>query len=181
MMTVPAFVWRGGAVSRALILGVGIGLALAFLSWLDSGMLPSAIIVFIVTGLIYGIWFPRRMARYWPAEKHLSGQERVVVVDTVRRGKPIGDARLAQGVIDYSKGMREAAEQARSFRWVLPVVLVVALGTTVWDGVFGSWGNAVVSVIYLVALLFEMFWWPKRRDALLANGDRAADLATHMS
>jgi hypothetical protein len=32
-------------------------------------------------------------------------------------------------------------------------------------------------VIYLVAMLVEMFWWPKRRDELLANGERAADIA----
>jgi hypothetical protein len=60
---------------------------------------------------------------------------------------------------------------------VLPVVLVVAVATTAWDAVYGSWGNAIVSVIYLVALLAEMFWWPKRRDELLANGDRAAEIA----
>ncbi|MEE6163662.1 MULTISPECIES: hypothetical protein [unclassified Mycolicibacterium] len=52
------------------------------------------------------------------------------------------------------------------------MVLVVAAASAAWDAVFGSWGNAVASVIYLVALLAEMFWWPKRRARLLANVDR---------
>jgi hypothetical protein len=34
-----------------------------------------------------------------------------------------------------------------------------------------------VSVIYFVALLIELFWWPKRREQLLANADRAAEMA----
>jgi O-antigen/teichoic acid export membrane protein len=59
-------------------------------------------------------------------------------------------------------------------------ILVVAVGTAVWDAVFGSWGNAVASAIYLVLLLFELFWWPKRLKQLLTNADRAADLATQI-
>jgi hypothetical protein len=51
----------------------------------------------------------------------------------------------------------------------------------VWDAVYGSWGNAAASAIYLALLLIELFWWPKRRDELLANGDRAADIAQHLS
>ena len=153
---------------------------MAALSWLDSGMWLSAIIVVVVTGLIYGIWLPRRMARNWPGAKQLSGEDRVTVARTARRGERIAEVRLAQPVIDYSDGMHKAAEQLRAFRWVVPLILVVAVATTVWDAVYGSWGNAVASVIYLVALLIELFWWPKRRDELLANGDRAADVARVM-
>lgn len=177
MVTVPAFVWRGGFLRRALLIGGTIGPALAALAWLDSGLLLGGIITLVITGLVYGIWIPRRMARYWPGAKQLSGDERVAVVRTARRGETIGDARLAQPVIDYSQGMHAAADQARPFRWVVPLILVVGVGTAVWDSVFGSWGNAVASFIYLVALLIELFWWPKRRDGLLANGDRAADSA----
>jgi hypothetical protein len=46
----------------------------------------------------------------------------------------------------------------------------------VWDSIFGTWGNVIASVIYLVAFLVELFWWPKQRDELLANGDRAAEM-----
>jgi hypothetical protein len=180
VVTVPAFVWRGGFFRRALIIGGTVGPSLAALGWIDSGLLLTAVIVLIVTGLIYGIWIPRRMVRYWPGAKQLSGDDRVTVVRTARRGERIRDPRLAQAVIDYSGGMRAAAEQARPFRWVLPLVLVVGVGTTVWDAFFGSWGNAIASAIYLVALLIELFWWPKRRDELLANADRAADLATQI-
>jgi hypothetical protein len=178
VVTVPAFAWRGGFLRRALIIGGSVGIALGALAWIDSGFLLSGVIVLVIIGVFYGIWMPRRMARYWPGAKHLSGDDRVTVVRTARRGERIGDARLAQAVVDYSTGMRAAAEQARPFRWVIPLVLVVGVGTAVWDAVFGSWGNAVASFIYLVLLLIELFWWPKRRDQLLANADRAADLAS---
>ena len=120
------------------------------------------------------------MVRYWPGSKQLSGEDRVTVVRTARRGERVGDAGLAQSVIEYSQGMHAAAEQGRPFRWLVPLVLVVSIGTAVWDGLFGTWGNAVASAIYLVLLLLELFWWPKWRDQLLSNGDRAAESAAHV-
>jgi uncharacterized membrane protein len=180
MVTVPAFVWRGGFFRRAFTIGGGIGFALGAMAWLDSGFLLSGVIVFVVIGAFFGVGIPRRMARYWPGAKELGGDERVTVVRTTRRGERIGDARLAQAVVDYSSGLHAAAEKARPFRWLLIFVLVVAVGTAVWDAVFGSWGNAAASVIYLVLLLFELFWWPKRQAQLLTNADRAADTAAHI-
>jgi hypothetical protein len=180
VVTVPAFVWRGGALRRAVTLGVAIGIFLAAMAWIDSGLLLGGIITFVVTGVVYGIVMCRRMARYWPGAKQLSGDDRVTVVRTARRGERIGDARLAQAVIDYDHGMHDAAEKGRFFRWLLIFVLVVAVGTAVWDAVYGSWGNAVASVIYLMLLLFEWLWWPKRLEQLLANTDRAADIAAHI-
>jgi len=179
MVTVPAFVWRGGFLRRALIIGGTVGVSLAALAWIDSGILLAGVMVLVIVGLFYGIWMPRRMARYWPGAKQLDGDDRVTVARTARRGERIGDARLAQAVVDYSQGMHAADEKARPFRWVLPLVLVVGVGTAVWDAVFGSWGNAVASGIYLVLLLLELFWWPKRRDRLLADADRAAEIAQH--
>ena len=179
MVTVPAFVWRGGFLRRALIIGGAVGVSLAALAWIDSGILLAGVMVLVIVGLFYGIWMPRRMARYWPGAKQLDGDDRVTVARTARRGERIGDARLAQAVVDYSQGMHAADEKARPFRWVLPLVLVVGVGTAVWDAVFGSWGNAVASGIYLVLLLLELFWWPKRRDRLLADADRAAEIAQH--
>jgi hypothetical protein len=66
---------------------------------------------------------------------------------------------------------------------VLVFVFVVAAGMAAYDAVFGSWGNAVASAIYLAALVAELFWWPRRRQRLLANADRAAELAreSHIS
>jgi hypothetical protein len=150
------------------------------MAWLDSGFLLSGVIVLVVVGAFYGIWMARRMARYWPGAKQLSGDERVSVVSAARRGERMGDARLAQAVIDYNFGLHAAAEAARPFRWLLPVVLVVSLGTAVWDAVYGSWGNAAASAIYLVLLFIELFWWPKRQQQLLANAGRAADIAQHV-
>jgi hypothetical protein len=150
---------------------------LGALSWLDSGFLLSGVIVLVITGVLYGIWMPRRMARYWPGAKLLTGDQRVAVVHAARRGERVEDGRLGQAVIDYRGGMREAAEKARPFRWVLIFILVVAVGTAVWDAVYGSWGNTVASAIYLVLLFIELFWWPKRLEQLLANVDRAAEMA----
>ena len=158
-------------------MGGAVGIALGAMAWLDSGFLLSGVIVLVVVGAFYGIWMARRMARYWPGAKQLSGDERVTVVRAARRGERIDDARLAKAVIDYSSGMHAAAETARPFRCLLIVVLVVAVGTAVWDAVFGSWGNAIASGIYLVLLAIELLWWPKRQQQLLSNGDRAADIA----
>ncbi|MDT7766044.1 MAG: hypothetical protein QOC63_5464 [Mycobacterium sp.] len=181
MVTVPAFVWRGGFARRALTIGATVGISLGALGWLDSGFLVSGVIVLVVTGGLNGIWMARRMNRYWPGAKQLSGDERVSVVRTARRGERIGDARLAQAVIDYSTGMHTAAEQGRPYRWLPVFILVVAVAAAGWDAVSGSWGNAVASAIYLVLALIEMFWWPKRRERLLTNADRAADIAAHLA
>ncbi|HYP91834.1 MAG TPA: hypothetical protein VER34_01315, partial [Mycobacterium sp.] len=95
MVTVPAFVWRGGFLRRALIIGGAVGVSLAALAWIDSGILLAGVMVLVIVGLFYGIWMPRRMARYWPGAKQLDGDDRVTVARTARRGERIGDARLA--------------------------------------------------------------------------------------
>lgn len=176
MVTVPAFAWRGGALRRAVTIGVPAGLGLGTLAWLDSGLLQIGLLVAVIVGVFYGVWMTRRMARYWPGARDFDGADRVAVVDAVRRGQRF-DPRLARGVIDYAAGLRAAAEAARPLRWLFSFVLVVAVGTAVWDTVFGSIGNAVASGVYLVALLIELFWWPKQQDRLLANAARADELA----
>jgi hypothetical protein len=177
VVTVPAFIWRGGSLRRAVTLGVAIGLFLGALAWIDSGLLLGGLIAFVITGLTYGIVMLRRMARYWPGARELSGDDRVTVVRAARRGEPIGDPGLVQAVVDYGRGLHDAADKGRLLRWLLIFVLVVSIGAAVWDAVFGSWGNVVVSAIYLALLLFELFWWPKRLEQLLANTDRAAQIA----
>jgi hypothetical protein len=132
--------------------------------------------VVVVTGVLYGVMMARRMSRYWPGAEQLSGRQRVTVAGAARRGERVGDPGLAQAVVDYSDGMRAAAQQAKPYRWVLPLVLVVSIATALWDAAFGSWGNAIASVVYLGALLIEWLWWPRRRDQLLANVGHAADI-----
>ncbi len=70
-----------------------------------------------------------------------------------------------------------STEDARLLRWLIVVLLVVAVAMAVVDAVFGSWGNVIASAVYLVALILEVFWWPRRRSTLLANADRAAALS----
>ncbi|MHC9292737.1 hypothetical protein ACRCUN_09715 [Mycobacterium sp. LTG2003] len=173
MVTIPAFVWRGGFVYRALITGLSVGLCLGVLAWLDSGFFLAGALVFVIVGLFYGTWMPLRMARYWPMAKHIDGAQRVALVGAARRGDRIDDPRLVDAAVDYRRGMHAAVQAARPLRWLLLFVLGVAVATAVWDAVFGSIGNAVVSFIYLALLLLEVFWWPKRQTQLLANVDRA--------
>ncbi|MBJ8345496.1 hypothetical protein [Antrihabitans sp. YC2-6] len=177
MVTLPAFVWRGGFVRRAATIGIGFGGALGALAWLDSGMLLSGAIVFVVSGSCYGIWMARRMARYWPESTQLPDAERVALVKSARRGESLTDPRLASAVIAYCGGIRAAVETSRMFRWVLWFVLVVAMGVAVYDAVLGSVGNGIASAVYLAALVVEIFWWPKREAELVANCDRAAESA----
>jgi hypothetical protein len=162
-------------------MGGTVGLCLGFLAWLDSGFLLTGVIVVVIVGALYGIWMPRRMVRFWPGSTELTGDERVTVVRAARRGERIDDARLAQPVIEYGRALHASAEEARLLRWVIVLLLVVAIGTAVWDAAFGSWGNAVVSGIYLVALLVELLWWQKRQQQLLANADRAGELARQVT
>jgi hypothetical protein len=160
-----------------LIIGGAVGACLGVLAWLDAGFWLAGAVVFVVVGSFYGIWMSRRMVKYWPGARELTGQQREAVVRATRRGEHIQDARLAQPVVDYAGALHAAAEAGKWWRWLLALVLTAAVVSTVWDAVFGSWGNAVASVVYLAALLVELFWWPKRRDRLLANADRAAQAA----
>ena len=130
-----------------MTIGVCVGIFFGVLALLDSGMLPAGLVVFVILGTFYGIWMARRMARYWPGAKHLSGAERVTVVRAARRGERIDDARFAQAVIDYSDGLRAAAEKARPYRRLVWLVLAVAAVLALRDTVFGSTRDAVASCL----------------------------------
>jgi uncharacterized membrane-anchored protein len=76
-------------------LAVAIGLFLGVLAWIDSGLLLGGIITFVITSVVYGIVMHRRMARYWPGAKQLTGDERVTVVRTagsMPRPKRVGSS-----------------------------------------------------------------------------------------
>ncbi|RDH76761.1 hypothetical protein DVS77_20255 [Mycolicibacterium moriokaense] len=178
MVTVPAFLWRFGPLARGLILGVVVGACLGALAWVDSGFLLTGLIVFAVLWVFYGWWMSRRMTRHWPSAKQLGGPDRERVARAAREGNRIDDPRLAQALIEYRDGLHAAADEARHLRWIIWLVLVVSIGTALWDSAFGSWGNAIASAVYLVLLALEVFWWPRRQRQLLANADRAAQMAT---
>lgn len=169
----PAIVWRGGAVSRGAIVGLCLGLFFGVLAWLDSGMPITGAIVFVVLGVGSGVWMARRMRRYWPGSAALTGDQRVAVVSAARSGTRVDDAALAPAVGDYSRGLRAAAEDGRAWRWLVVSILLVAVAMAVWDAAYGSWGNLIVSVVYLVLVALELFWWPKKVAGLLANADQA--------
>ena len=159
-------------------MGACAGLFFGLLAWLDSGMLISGAIVFVVLGVGCGFWMGRQMTRYWPGADELSSAQRVTVVAAARHGDRIGEDSLAPAVVDYSRALRAAADEYGPIRRaVIVVVLVVAAGMALWDAVFGSFGNAAASVVYLGLVGLEMFWLPKRRAELLTNADRAAAMA----
>ena len=160
-----------------MTIGICAGIFFGVLALIDSGILLAAVIVFVILGAFHGIWMGRRMARYWPGANQLNGAERVSVVRAARRGERITDARLAQAVIDYSEGLRAAAEITRPYRWLVCLVLGAAAAMELRDTVFGSTRDAVASCLYVALLAVELFWWPKRQDQLLSNAERAADLA----
>ncbi|WP_431240034.1 hypothetical protein ACQ86B_11070 [Mycolicibacterium aichiense] len=177
MLTVPAFVWRGGAVARSVLVGVSAGVVIGLLAWLDSGLWFPALLAGAIVAVVYGIWLGLRMVKYWPGATALSGEQRVRVAGVTRWGGRIGDPALAQPVVDYADGLRTSAETGRHFRWVLPLILVAAIGTAGWDAIGGSTRDVVASCVYLVLLGFELFWWPGRREQLLVNADRARERA----
>jgi hypothetical protein len=180
MVTVPAWVWRGGRAARGATVGAAAGLFFGGLAVLDSGMLLSGAIVFILLGSGWAIGMDRRMLRYWPVARDLSGDQRVGVVRAARRGERVADPRLASAVIDYRDGMHAAADAARPFRWLIWLVLTVAAAMAIWDTVSGSAREAVASCVYLALLVIEVTWWPTLQERLLTNSDRAAELAHHI-
>ena len=89
MVTVPAFVWRGGFFRRALMIGTVVGICLGLLAWVDSGAWLGGVIAIVITGVLYGILMPRRMARYWPGAKQLSGDGMLRLQHGEQRRKPV--------------------------------------------------------------------------------------------
>ena len=162
---------------RVLTIGACGGLFFGVSAWLDSGMLIAGAVVYVVMGAISGAWIASRMTKYWPGSRELSGAQRETVVAAARRGDRIGSAGLAAAVDDYRHALHAAADRGRPWRWLLVAVLLVAVGSTLWDATHGSPGNAMASVIYLAVVGLELFYWPKRTEVLLGNADRAATMA----
>lgn len=140
-------------------------------------MWVAGAIVFVVLGIGSGAWAVRSTAQYWPGARELTGEQRETVASAVRSGERIGDADLHHAVRDYRDGLHAAAEHNRPVRWLVIVVLAVAVAVAIVDVVSGTWGNITVSAIYLVLMLLELFWVPRWMERLLANADRAVELA----
>jgi hypothetical protein len=179
VLVIPAWVWRGGPVFRAVSVGLPVGLFLGVLGFAESGSV-AALLAALVASPVYGIPMTRRMARFWPGAKELIGADRVAVVGATRRGDNCGEARLAHAVVEYSSGLREAHEQARRYRWIVPVVVAVSLVLAVVDSFVTSTRPALVSWLWVAIVAAELWWWPRRRADLLAKAERAEALARQM-
>ena len=136
---------------RALIVGPAVGVVIGLLALFGSNSVPAGLVAFVVVSLLYGAIMGRRMAKFWPGAKQLSGADRVAVARATRSGRDIGDARLAAGVIDYSRSLHRAAEGFRLWWWLILVLGVVALGTAIADTIFAPVREAVVSWLYFGA------------------------------
>ena len=177
MVVIPAWVWRFGLIGRALIAGLAFGAFVAVLAWIGSGLVAAALTAVVLVTLVYAVFMARRMSKYWPGARNLSGPDRVAVVRAARSGRDIGDRHLAPGVIEYCRALRAAAERSRFWWWSIALLGVVALGTAIVDTIYGPVREVVVSWLYFAFFPIEAWWWPRRQASLLANADSAEQLA----
>lgn len=174
MLLIPAWVWRGGPVYRAICVGVPVGIFVATLAFAESGVMLGALVAFVVISVFNGIMVSRRMSKSWPAADELTPTERVTVSAAVRRGRQIDDARLAPAAIEYVGALRTGREQSRRFQWVFWPCAAVVLALAVFDTYTATTRLAVVSWLFVVFFAIEIFWWPRIQDRLLANAERSA-------
>ncbi|MBV9640423.1 MAG: hypothetical protein JO330_12810 [Mycobacteriaceae bacterium] len=177
MVVIPAWVWRGGTAFRVVSVGLAVGVFFGVLGWVEAGSVVALVALVVLGPIVFGIPMARRMARFWPGAKALSGADRVAVVRATRRGQNIGEARLGHAVIEYGSGLREAHEQARRYRWVVPVVAALSLILALTDSFFGSIRLALVSWLWVAVIVVELLWWPGKRADLLSDAERAQTLA----
>ncbi|OBA83394.1 hypothetical protein A9W99_07930 [Mycobacterium sp. 1164966.3] len=177
MLLIPAWVWRGGPVYRAVCVGVPVGIFLAALVFAESGVLVGALVAFVVIGVFNGIVVSRRMSKAWPAANELTPTERVVVSAAVRRGERIDDTRLAPAALAYVGALRDAREQSRRVQWVFWLCAAVVLALAVFDTFAANTRLAVVSWVFVVFMAIEILWWPRIQDRLLANAERTEQSA----
>ena len=177
VVVIPAWVWRGGPVFRIVSVGLAVGIFFGALGFAESGSVVALVALVALGPFVFGIPMARRMASFWPGAKMLSGADRVAVVRATRRGHNIGETCRAHAVIEYSSGLREAHDQARRYRWMVPVVAALSLILALTDSFFGSIRLALVSWLWVAIIVVELLWWPGKRADLLSNAERAETLA----
>lgn len=177
MVVIPSWVWRGGVVFRAVIVGLSVGIFFGALGWAESGSVAALLAVAVLGPVVFGIPITRRMARFWPGAAQLVGADRVAVVRATRRGQMINEPHLAHAVIEYGTGLRQAQEQTRRYRWVIAVLAILSLILAVTDSFLGSIRLALVSWLWVAIVVAELVWWPRKQVDLLSNAERAEMLA----
>jgi hypothetical protein len=177
VLVIPAWVWRGGPVFRMVSVGLAVGVFFGALGFAESGSVAALVALVALGPIVFGIPVARRMARFWPGAKTLSGEDRVAVVRATRRGHKIGETSRAHAVIEYGSGLRDAHDDARRYRWVLPLFAALSLILALTDSFFESIRLAVVSWVWVAIIVVELLWWPTKRDDLLSNARQAETLA----
>jgi hypothetical protein len=177
VVVIPAWVWRGGPVFRAVVVGLAVGVFFGALGFAESGSVAALVALVALGPFVFGIPMARRMARFWPGAKMLSGEDRVAVVRATRHGHNVDETFRVRAVIEYGSGLREAHDQARRYRWVIPFVAALSLILALTDSFFGSIRLALVSWLWVAIIVVELSWWPRKLAALLSNAGRAETLA----
>jgi xanthosine utilization system XapX-like protein len=173
MVAVPAWVWRFGPVVGGVIAGLAVAVVVALLALISSNSPLAGVAALVVIWVSYSVIMARRMSRFWPGARTLSGADRVAVARAARSGRDIGERRLAPAVIEYSRGLRDAREHVLLARWLIVLLALVALGTAIADSIFSPPGEAVVSWLYFAFFPVELVGWPRLAARLIANAERA--------
>lgn len=173
VVILPDWVWRGGPVHRALIIGLSAAVFFGAFVLAESGSWVGAVAAVLVLGPFYGIRVARRMGRVWPGAGDLDPADRMAVVRAARRGEDIGDARLAPAVVDYCNGLRTAREHDRLLLWVVLVFAALAVALALIDTFSGSTRQAGVSWLFVLFFLVELTWWPRRQTRIMSRAEQA--------
>ncbi|MBV9320020.1 MAG: hypothetical protein JO106_08930 [Mycobacterium sp.] len=126
----------------------------------------------ILLGPLFGLdpW----TARSWPEANNLTRKNRLAVMRATRRGKNIGDARLAPAVIGYAQALRNTKD--RFLQWEFSVIEGVALFIVLNASVHAGWLCALVGGLAAAVAMFVFYaLWTRRRVFSLA--DRAEKFA----
>lgn len=177
MLLMPGWVWRGGPVYRAVFAGVPVGVVLAALVFAESGVMPGALVAFLVISVFSGATVARQMCRAWPAGTDLRPDERVAVISAVRRGQHVAEARLAPAAIEYAGALRDAGAKAGRGQWLVRLGGAAVLVLAVIDSFYATARVAAVSWLIVVFFAVEILWWPGALERLLDNAGRAEESA----
>jgi hypothetical protein len=90
VVVIPAWVWRGGPVFRAVGVGLAVGVFFGALGFAESGSVAALVALVALGPFVFGIPVARRMARFWPGAKVLSGEDRAAVVQATRGSAGVG-------------------------------------------------------------------------------------------
>lgn len=96
-----------------LWMGVPFGLFMGVFSFGTTGSWFAAIFQAVFGILFFGPTMRWLARRYWPGASGLETSDRVAVLEIVRQGGPVRDARLAPAVLEYVAVVRRAQDRDR--------------------------------------------------------------------